>query len=47
VRLLRLYDIDLRTGEQSGQPSGNHVVLEPDEVIASGRHVVRATARGA
>ena len=47
VRLLRLYDIDLRTGEQAGQPSGNHVVLEPDEVIASGRHVVRATARGA
>jgi predicted phage baseplate assembly protein len=47
VRLLRLYDIDLRSGEQAGQPSGNHVVLEPDEVIASGRHVVRATARGA
>jgi predicted phage baseplate assembly protein len=47
VRLLRLYDMDLRTGERAGQPSGNHVVLEPDEVIASGRHVIRATARGA
>jgi predicted phage baseplate assembly protein len=47
VRLLRLYDINLQTGEQAGQSAGNHVVLEPDQVIASGRHVVRATARGA
>jgi predicted phage baseplate assembly protein len=46
VRLLRLYEIDLRTGVQAERPLGTHLVLEPDELVASGRHVVRATARG-
>ena len=42
VKILRIYETDLRTGEQSPQPSGSHVVLEPDELLASGTHVVRA-----
>ncbi|MTD44539.1 putative baseplate assembly protein [Conexibacter sp. W3-3-2] len=46
VRLLRVYEADLRTGKQAPEPAGTHVVLQPDEVIASGRHVVKATIRG-
>ena len=42
VRILRLYETDLRTGQQSPKPVGSHVVLESDEVIASGTHIVRA-----
>jgi predicted phage baseplate assembly protein len=42
VKILRLYETDLQTGEQSPQPAGSHVVLEPDQLIASGTHVVKA-----
>jgi hypothetical protein len=42
VKILRVYETDLRSGEQSPQPAGSHVVLEPDELLASGTHVVRA-----
>jgi predicted phage baseplate assembly protein len=45
VKLLRLYELDLETGEQTQQPAGRQIVVGPDEVIASGRHVVRATRR--
>jgi hypothetical protein len=42
VKILRVYETDLRTGEQAPQPAGSHIVLEPDELIASGTHVVKA-----
>ncbi len=42
VKILRVYETDLGTGEQAPQPAGSHVVLEPDELLASGTHVVRA-----
>jgi hypothetical protein len=46
VRLLRIYESDMRTGRQAAEPAGSHIVLEPDETIASARHVVKATMRG-
>jgi hypothetical protein len=44
VNLLRMYETDLRTGEQSPQPVDSHLQIGADELIASGRHVVRALA---
>jgi predicted phage baseplate assembly protein len=46
VRLLRIYRSDLRSGRQAPEPAGSHIVLEPDETIASGVHIVKATMRG-
>ena len=34
---------NLVTGEQSPKPAGTHIVLEADELIASGQHIVRAS----
>jgi predicted phage baseplate assembly protein len=45
VKILRIYETDLRTGEQSPKPAGSHIVLEPDELIASGQHIVKASRR--
>jgi len=45
VKLLRVYETDLRTGEQQPQPAGTHVVIDPDETIASATHIVRADHR--
>jgi predicted phage baseplate assembly protein len=42
VKILRVYETDMITGEQAAQPAGSHIALEPDELIASGNHVVRA-----
>jgi predicted phage baseplate assembly protein len=42
VKILRVYETDLRTGEQAPQPAGSHILLDPDELLASGTHVVRA-----
>jgi predicted phage baseplate assembly protein len=42
VKVLRVYETDLVTGRHAEQPADNHLALEPDELIASGRHVVRA-----
>jgi len=42
VKILRVYETDLRNGEQSPQPAGSHLMLEPDELLASATHVVRA-----
>jgi predicted phage baseplate assembly protein len=42
VNVLRVYETDLRTGEQAPQPVESHLPIEPDELIASGRHFVRA-----
>jgi predicted phage baseplate assembly protein len=43
VKVLRVYETNLVTGEQEPQPAGSHIALEPDELLASGTHVVRAT----
>ena len=45
VKILRLYELDLATGEQASQAAGRQILLEPDEVIASGDHVVRVVRR--
>jgi predicted phage baseplate assembly protein len=45
VKILRLYETDLASGEQSPKPAGSHIVLEPDEVVASGNHIVKAVHR--
>jgi predicted phage baseplate assembly protein len=45
VAILRLYERDLATGEQASQAAGRQILLEPDEVIASGNHVVRVVRR--
>jgi hypothetical protein len=42
VKMLRVYETDLATGKQADQPADSQIVLEPDELLASGRHVVRA-----
>jgi predicted phage baseplate assembly protein len=47
VKILRIYETDLKTGEQSPKPAGTHIVLEPDELIASGAHIVKASHREA
>jgi predicted phage baseplate assembly protein len=41
VRILRLYEVDLLTGQRSSKPAGRQVMLAADELIASGEHVVR------
>jgi predicted phage baseplate assembly protein len=45
VRVLRLYEMNLETGEQGTKAAGRQIVLEPDEVIASGEHIVRVVRR--
>jgi predicted phage baseplate assembly protein len=42
VKILRVYETDLSTGAQSPQPAGSHIVLEPDQLLASATHVVKA-----
>jgi predicted phage baseplate assembly protein len=45
VNILRMYETDLRTGEQAAQPTESHLVVGPDELIASGKHIVKASYR--
>jgi len=45
VKILRVYETNIVTGEQEAKPAGSHVELEPDELIASGQHIVKATRR--
>ena len=47
VKILRIYETNLETGEQSSKPAGSHIVLEPDELLASAQHIVKATHREA
>jgi hypothetical protein len=42
VKFLRVYEPDIVSGEQQAQPMGSFLPLEPDELIASARHVVKA-----
>jgi hypothetical protein len=44
VNVLRVYEVNLRTGEQAAQPTESHLTIGPDELIASGRHFVRVVA---
>jgi len=46
VKVLRVYETNLASGEQSPKPIGSHIELEPDELLASGQHIVKATHRG-
>jgi hypothetical protein len=45
VKILRLYEMSLETGEQAAKAAGRQIVIEPDEVIASGEHIVRVVRR--
>jgi predicted phage baseplate assembly protein len=45
VKILRVYEADAETGKQAAKPAGTHVILEPDELIASTTHVVKAERR--
>jgi predicted phage baseplate assembly protein len=47
VRILRMYETSLETGERASKALGSHFVIEPDEVIASAEHVVRVGGLGA
>ncbi len=47
VKILRVYETDIVTGEQQAQPMGSFLPLEADELIASARHVVKAEHVGA
>jgi predicted phage baseplate assembly protein len=47
VKILRLYETNVITGEQAAKPAGTHIVLESDELIASGQHIVKASHGGA
>jgi hypothetical protein len=43
VKVLRVYETDLRTGEQAAKPAGSHLELGPQELIASGTHIVKVS----
>ncbi|MEW6582088.1 MAG: putative baseplate assembly protein [Actinomycetota bacterium] len=45
VKILRIYETNLQTGEQEPKPLGSHLAIEADELIASGRHIVKAEHR--
>jgi hypothetical protein len=45
VNILRMYETNVRTGEQAPQPTESRLVLGPDELIASGRHIIKAAHR--
>jgi predicted phage baseplate assembly protein len=45
VKILRLYEMDIATGEQGSKAAGRQVLIEPDEVVVSGDHVVRVARR--
>jgi predicted phage baseplate assembly protein len=47
VTVLRLYEVNLLTGERATQAAGRQILLEPDELIASGEHIVRVVRRDA
>jgi predicted phage baseplate assembly protein len=45
VRILRLYELDLLTGQRASKPAGRQIALAADELIASGEHIVRVARR--
>lgn len=42
VSVLRIYETDLISDQRAAKPLGSHLELEPDELIASGTHVIKA-----
>jgi predicted phage baseplate assembly protein len=42
VKMLRVYESDLATGQQDPKPAGNYIEIGPHELIASGTHLVKA-----
>jgi predicted phage baseplate assembly protein len=47
VKILRVYETDLQTGKQSPKPAGSYVEIGPDELIASGTHIIKVESPGA
>jgi predicted phage baseplate assembly protein len=45
VNMLRLYECNFETGERAAKAAGRQIVIEQDEVIASGEHIVRVVRR--
>jgi predicted phage baseplate assembly protein len=45
VKFLRLYEYNIATSEQAPKAAGRQIAIEPDEVIASGEHIVRVARR--
>ena len=45
VRILRLYEVDLQTGQRAAKAAGRQIALAPAELIASGEHIVRVSRR--
>jgi predicted phage baseplate assembly protein len=45
VKILRVYETNIYTGEQESKPAGSHVELGPNELLASGQHIVKAIRR--
>jgi predicted phage baseplate assembly protein len=45
VNILRVYETDLKTGAQAAQPAEAHIELAPDELIASGSHIIKVSYR--
>lgn len=45
VKILRLYEMNIATGEQGSKAAGRQILIEPDEVVVSGDHVVRVARR--
>jgi predicted phage baseplate assembly protein len=45
VKILRLYEMDIATGDQGSKAAGRQVLIEADEVVVSGDHVVRVARR--
>jgi len=45
VKILRLYEMNIETGEQGSKAAGRQILLESDEVVVSGDHVVRVARR--
>jgi hypothetical protein len=37
--------MDIATGDQGSKAAGRQVLIEPDEVVVSGEHVVRVARR--
>jgi predicted phage baseplate assembly protein len=43
VKILRIYETNLATGEQAAKAAGNQILLGPTELIASATHIVKAS----
>jgi predicted phage baseplate assembly protein len=43
VKILRIYETNLVTGEQAAKPAGNQILLGPTELIASATHIIKAS----